>query len=418
MEKPEKKGAYGYEAAASIMHDRASVEGILGAYRPLLGSIGAFELAEGERGPGPRCFFVLTGGTERIILEKIGAKERSLFPLILVAHPRHNSLAACLEISARLGQEGRKCSLVFLSGPEDRKGAESLASKLELADAMDRMARSRIGAVGKPSDWLVASNQGAEAMTGSWGARLVELGMDELFMASDGQNDPGFISRASSCVEPDADDMAASTAIYARLKSMAQERNLDALSLRCFDLVTGKSATGCYALSRLSDEGVDSGCEGDIPSVLALRWMRLLTGKTGWMANPADFRIVGDSGSLLLAHCTIPLSLTSSYGVRSHFESGLGVAIAGAVREGEVTIVRIGGARLEKVWFAEGLLKAQKPEEGLCRTQARVEIGAKAVSSLLERPLGNHLVLVHGHWGTKIRAYVSMSAALEMAEGT
>jgi hypothetical protein len=34
---------------------------------------------------------------------------------------------------------------------------------------------------------------------------------------------------------------------------------------------------------------------------------------------------------MLVAHCTAPRSILSGYGLRSHFESGLGVAIAGVV---------------------------------------------------------------------------------------
>ncbi len=121
-----------------------------------------------------------------------------------------------------------------------------------------------------------------------------------------------------------------SEAIYRRLKALAESRRLDALTLRCFDLVTGLGATGCYALSRLADEGLDSGCEGDIPSIIGLCWLKALSGRPAWMANPSDVEM-GEKCRILLAHCTVPRTMLDSYGVRSHFESGLGVAIAVAL---------------------------------------------------------------------------------------
>lgn len=48
------------------------------------------------------------------------------------------------------------------------------------------------------------------------------------------------------------------------------------------------AAAGCYALSRLLDEGVIAGCEGDICSALGMLWGRLLTGQVPWMANVAQ----------------------------------------------------------------------------------------------------------------------------------
>jgi len=114
--------------------------------------------------------------------------------------------------------------------------------------------------------------------------------------------------------------------IYHALKKLVADYRLDALTLRCFDLVLKDRSTGCLALSALFDEGIDAGCEGDIPSILALHWLRLLTGRIGWMANPSKITIgsttVEETGSdtpmaeMLIAHCTTARSILSGYGMR------------------------------------------------------------------------------------------------------
>lgn len=62
-----------------------------------------------------------------------------------------------------------------------------------------------------------------------------------------------------------------------------------------------------------------------------------------------------------------------------------------------MTLVRIGGRDLDRLWLAEGEALPTDTLEGLCRTQVTVRIGSDAVSELLDHPLGNHLVLVPGH---------------------
>ena len=115
--------------------------------------------------------------------------------------------------------------------------------------------------------------------------------------------------------------------------------------------------------------------------MVALRWMRHLTGGAGWMANPAELDPVG--GEALLAHCTVSLGMVERYAFRTHFESGIGLGIDGVFTPGPVTLVRLGGETLGEVWTAEGELTGNTHEEGLCRTQARVKLVPEVVREWL-----------------------------------
>jgi L-fucose isomerase-like protein len=123
------------------------------------------------------------------------------------------------------------------------------------------------------------------------------------------------------------------------------------------------------------------------------------------MANPA--RIDAKSNSLTLAHCTVVRDLTTGYHIRSHFETGKGVALQGELAPGPVTLLRLGGKDLRSLWIAEGeiLRPLGGNSEELCRTQATVKLSKGHVGELLRRPLGNHIVLVQGSHADRLEGY-------------
>jgi len=402
---------------------------ILDDYAPALKGVeGGPTVAGSIEVPERLVFFLLTGGTEKQVLELHAARAGVApdEPVVLLAHPGRNSLPAALEVLARLRQDGVEGRIVFLDGPGDGAGLSRLVAAVggEPGETRPRAERARpftanrlldgvrIGLVGEPSDWLVASSPSPGLVREVWGAEVVEVGMAGVHSRIDAA-DPvigadfaaAFRDGASDIREPLDTDLAASGAIYAALRGLVEELELDAVTVRCFDLVTGRGATGCLALSRLADDGVVAGCEGDLVSALAMLWVRKRLGLPSWMANPA--RIDFAANTLRLAHCTVPRCMVSGYALRSHFESGLGAAVQGSLPTGPVTLLRIGGKGLDRVWVAEGEITAQGTEETMCRTQAEVRLrgGAPAatgrphapsVADLLEEPLGNHLVLVRG----------------------
>jgi L-fucose isomerase-like protein len=399
-------------------------QGVVREYSGSLERAGGMMIGpESVGGPARLAFLVVTGGTEGRILEL--ACERALThpdePVVLVAYPWRNSLPAAMEVLARLQQDGVAGRIVFLDGARDKVGAGRLRAAIEGGDAevphiaSETHARKpqgrplpgrRIGLVGAPSDWLVASSPSPSLVRDVWGAEVIEIGMGDLRQRVDAAEQAGgasgatvdafaesFRAQASGVREPSDADLAASGAIHVALRSLVDELRLDAITVRCFDLVTERGATGCLALSRLADEGVVAGCEGDLVSVLTMLWVRERLGGPSWMANPARVEIA--TNTLTLAHCTVPCSIVDAFTLRSHFESGLGAAVQANLRRGLVRLARIGGGGLDRVWVAEGVVTAVGGDERMCRTQADVVLtGGGTVADLLERPLGNHLVLV------------------------
>lgn len=404
---------FGYIPVATILN-KIELNRLIADY------VMAFEELGGQRwseemisNPAPLFFLVVTGGTEQKILQLREKRKRfsPREPAFLLAHPGNNSLPAALEVLARLRQDGEKGRIFFLKGPEDKVGWQQIAEAIQDLNALHTLQQARIGLVGAPSDWLVASSPDPAVVQEVWGPEVVPIGFHEFkgsirtFSEEETQTFlDSLVSKAVKVHEPSKTELEDAVRVYLATRQLVDEYHLDAIAVRCFDLILQLKTTGCFALAQLNDEGTIAGCEGDLVSTVSMLWIAELLHQKSWMANPAQIDI--ENNALWLAHCTVPRSMVEEYRLRSHFESGLGVGIQGMLTEGPVTLVRIGGKTMEKLWLAEGEIIQSGHAENFCRTQAEVRLlRCGDVGELLKTPLGNHLILVPGHYASRLRGW-------------
>jgi L-fucose isomerase-like protein len=413
------EGTFDFVTVGSPLHDAAALRRALEPYLAALAGLGGREGREDAlSGPGPVAIVVGTGGTESAVLRLRALREAASpgDPLLLVTIPAHNSLPAALEALARVRQEEGRGRIVHLASPGDAEGLARVAAAIEDLRVLGRLCRSRIGLVGVPSDWLVASVPASEAVREVWGPETVNVDLGALLEAPLREPDAGALELASSFSagafatrEPEMDGVRKATTVHGALAAVMAAERLDAVAVRCFDLVTGRGTSGCLALSALNDAGLVAACEGDLASAVGMLWVKELLGTASWMANPSHADAA--TGVLRLAHCTIARTLVTGWELRSHFESGLGVAIAGDLPPGPVTLLRLGGRRLEKLFLAEGEAVPVPRREDLCRTQVDVRLDPSAIAELLDRPLGNHLLLVPGRSAARLRSWWEWAVA-------
>ena len=362
----------------------------------------------------PILFFILTGGTEQKVYN-LWQKRKEKFenePVFLLAHPGDNSLPASLEILARIHQEGAKGKIIYLDAKTNKECWHELESTIKHFSIKCRLRKTKIGLIGKPSDWLIASKPDLELLKKTWGPQVIQIDLEELKNEISNVTDKeiedahySFVSKASEIKEPSKKDLKNVVKVYSALQNLVKKYELSALSLRCFDLVIDLKTTGCFALAKLNDDGIIAGCEGDIVSTLGMIWANLLTDQTVWMANPAQ--LDEQNNSVWLAHCTVPMSLVDKYKLRSHFESGLGVGIEGELSKGKATLFRFGGKYLEKAWVSNAEIMESGAEENLCRTQVRVKLHSNyKPSDLLNEPLGNHMLLIRGSYAKEMHNWL------------
>jgi L-fucose isomerase-like protein len=383
-----------FDVVVSPLHGRESAESALHGVLAVLDRIGA---VEGDAVTNePHLVVVGSGGTESLILELLDRLDVQP-PVLLVAHPKHNSLPAALETLARLHQLGRRGRIVFI---QDDADAPELEEAVQDLVAWHRLHTTRLGLVGTPSDWLVASTPSRDVVRDSWGPELVDVSIPatiEQFKAvpvSIGERAAERFGGTPAAGLPAPHDAIRAARLDPALRQVIASNDVDAITVRCFDFLGSIETSGCLALAQLNDDGIVAGCEGDVPAALAMLWARHLLDQVSWIANPAS--VDRQRNAVTLAHCTIAPSLVEDLQLSSHFESGIGVGIHGRVRTGDVTLIRIGGNRLDRCWIADGRVVETGNDPDLCRTQAVVELTDRDIGDLLTDPLGNHLVLVEG----------------------
>jgi hypothetical protein len=326
---------------------------------------------------------VLTGGTESQFIQLVNEGLIDLRkPVYLMVSGHSNSLAASLEILSYIRQHNG-IGKVMKSADDTELSCDSAVSAItrEPADAILHSDKPlRLGVVGFPSDWLIASRADYEMVLRRMNIELIDIPIER--MTSLGEVDPG---------------MKGAEAIYNRLKELVAEFDLQGVTLRCFDLLTTVKNTGCIALSKLNDEGIPAACEGDIPTLLTMMVCKRLTGELCFQVNPA--RIHPD-GQMLFAHCTLPLRMTDKHEYTTHFESGIGVAIHGDLPTGDYTLVKLSGD-LSRILAEDVTLERCQFEPNLCRTQVWIKATPAISRYFLTDPIANHHVLIRGHHAAK-----------------
>ena len=137
--------------------------------------------------------------------------------------------------------------------------------------------------------------------------------------------------------------------------------------------------------------------------MISMHVINTLTNQCGFQANPS--RINVDDNTIVLAHCTLPLSMCESYKLNTHFESGIGVAIKGEIKEQEITIFKL-ARNLKDYYVSTGKIITNLNEDNLCRTQIVIKLDDD-VKYFLNRPYGNHHIVVLGNHKDKIVQYMN-----------
>lgn len=353
--------------------------------------------------PDLQVVFIASGGTEN---QFVAAWARLPRPVYLLTDGKHNSLAASLEISAWVRTRGERCEILHGEPAEVSRRLGDLAA---VEGTMRRLAGSRLGFIGTPSDWLIASSVDTESLRARFGTETERVDLEELYRCIDGI-DPAAArqvaaevrARSTEVVEPNEEALEQAAVIYLGLKQLISDRGLTAITLRCFDLVGRYHNTGCLALALLNDEGIMAGCEGDQQALFSVVVANALTGEIPFLANPAAIDTAGNA--VEIAHCMVATRVVRSFRLRSHFETGIGVAIEGDYDSADLTISRIGGADLSRAWVSEGRPEQAEYSEERCRTQLRLQLDGD-VRYFLEEAVANHHVAVRGRWTDRFAAF-------------
>ena len=397
--------------------------------------------------------YILTGGTESLFIKLFGENCSRLGNITIISDAYHNSLAASQEICTWLYDNGvqhrhihiplhspdatlnRLPTLLCAESPAPQRcecnagvaatsteaasteaagakaaGAEAASAEAATADALVKaLGGCTIGLIGEASPWLIASGIDKEALSERCGVSFREISIGTLADKYLGYRElwknhalsagaraelDEVLCRFSCSLEGDrtTEDLSDAAIMYLALASICKEEHLDAVTVKCFDLLSSCKTTACLALALLNDNGVIAGCEGDIPSICTMLAVYKALGRPSFMANPAS--IDSDNLSIDFAHCTIPTVMVESCTLPSHFESGIGIGINGEVPLGNYTLCKLSGKTLERSLICNGRLVKGEYLSNRCRTQVRFIFDSKAeFDAFTNARVGNHIIL-------------------------
>lgn len=351
-----------------------------------------------------KVVFLSTGGVEKRVIQHFESLPR---PVIILADGMQNSLASALEVSSWLRNKGMKCEILHGEFP-------SIIQRIHILYNNFRAQRSlvgiRIGVIGTPSSWLIASNVDYLLAKRRWGVEYMDIPMERVYdiyntITNDqvGASCAAFASQALACREGTPEDILKAMRLYRAIRKVCEEEKLDAVTVSCFRLIERTGTTGCLALALLNDDGILAGCEGDLQSIFTLLATKALTGKVGFMANPS--MINTRTNEIVLAHCTIGTKQTDRYIIRNHFETESGIGIQGLLPTGDVTLIKCGGECLDEYYLSTGTLTENTNYINMCRTQVRVRMNTPA-EYFLKNPLGNHHILLQGNQEERLNEFL------------
>ena len=332
---------------------------------------------------------ILTGGTEHIVyrLTNLG------LPIALIAHEGSNSLAAALEVKARLRYEEYPIELFLLKN----NISSHLKAFINASKTYKEIKELRVLLIGDPSPWLIYSSLNLRKYEEVLGVKIIKIPVSEVLSLIDNVDESEFQSvmkslRIVKTIEPKHDDLLKSLRLYIAIKKLTSKYSSRLVTIRCFDLIS-QGITACLPLSLLNDEGIVAGCEGDVPAALTMYILSKLSGKPTFMGNIAWI----EDKDILIAHCTVALKLVRSFIFRSHFESGIGLSIEGYPTKGSIATIarldinkgelRVGVGRIVNT---EPLLRNKA-----CRTQFLIRLEGDP-EHIIRDSIGNHYVVALG----------------------
>lgn len=392
--------------------------------------------------------YILTGGTESLFIKLFGENCSRLGNITIISDAYHNSLAASQEICTWLYNNGvqhkrihiplhspdatlnRLPTLLCTESPAPQStechsevaatsteaagakaaGTKAASDEAATADALVKaLGGCTIGLIGEASPWLIASGIDKKALSKRCGVSFREISIGTLADKYLGYRElwknhtlsagaraelDEVLCRFSCSLEGDrtTEDLSDAAIMYLALASICKEEHLDAVTVKCFDLLSSCKTTACLALALLNDNGIIAGCEGDIPSICTMLAIYKALGRPSFMANPAS--IDSDNLSIDFAHCTIPTVMVESCTLPSHFESGIGIGINGEVPLGNYTLCKLSGKTLERSLICNGRLVKGEYLSNRCRTQVRFIFETKAeFDAFCKARVGNHIIL-------------------------
>lgn len=330
---------------------------------------------------GPLIVLHLTGGTSKLAVE---VAKWCNSEVTLVAHSESNSFPSSLEARARLRRLGLNAEVKLIDLIDGKL-------KVRSEEASFSGCMTILGEVSpRTFDFTCPA-----AIARRLNVKVKYLTQEELekCLEKHKQNTElthQFLSEFRGVVDVSNQELQLSLALKEAVKEALEKIGCDVFTIDCFEAMKRIHATPCLAMSLLSTNGILGVCEADIQAAACMIAIREL-------AHPfmGNIVAVGEEDTLILAHCTAPITLASSKNevkLKSHFETGRSVAVDVPLRRGEAVMIGC-DHQLKGAYIVECYVdRSQLGHKNMCRTQVAIRLKSETSKVLSQWP-GGHAVL-------------------------
>ena len=228
-------------------------------------------------------------------------------PVILRAFPARDTGSLCCahQIGAVFTDIGKGYEFVY--GDADNVSCAIKTKDIATAYALKTcMSRVRMGAIGGRVKGMTEIAYDEFSIKQKLGARVVNIDEKELTQRvagiTDAQAEKLFAEKRDmiqGCqVLSSRESLIESMKFYGAMKSLVEEYDLAALSVKCYTTYMGKV---CLGYSILAEEGIVASCEGDVTNALTMKIVYELSGRP---VNNTDLLYLDEEkNTILFAHC-------------------------------------------------------------------------------------------------------------------
>jgi len=273
-----------------------------------------------------------------------------------VKYPSTGALVGTIQNGGVLSKMGKKVKII-LDGIESKQGLDKLKRYLKVLTIIKKLKMLKVGIIGSRCPGMLDSSFHELELMNQIGPEVVHIGTGNLVKEVNSISKKeaekalkGLIN--INQIENVKDSiLVESVNIYIAIKKMVEDYDLGALAIKCWpDFKTSNICAPCFALSRLSDEGIMCACEADVTAAVSMYILKQLTGSSAYLGDM--LKIDNKTNEAQYYHCgaaaTGLAQDKSKVKYKVHGDAGPerawkpGLTVEFPLKPGRITFARIG----------------------------------------------------------------------------
>jgi L-fucose isomerase-like protein len=234
---------------------------------------------------------------------------------------------------------------LYYGNIEDKTAFENAATFAKACAIQNKLRGARMAVIGRRTEGMTPTAVDEMEVLRLFGTRLLNYGLDEIQeMASkvevkDADEAWGRISAGAAQVMSKTEHGLATARNYLLFKKMTAEIGLSAITIGSYPQCQG---TMCVPIAWLNEEGIPTGCEGDVNSTLCMLILSMLSNAPIHFGEMLAFD--EEHNALVTSHCgcgSPSLADAHGYNLQPVRLANNGVCIRYAAKPGPVTYVNL-----------------------------------------------------------------------------